>query len=98
MKLYKTLTKDYGPYSNYKYTDFKFWLPPINDIKICERGYHYCQPEDLIGWLSDQIFEIETFGETLREDDKCVAQQISLDARYGKRICIILLQRTWWRI
>lgn len=39
----------------------------------CERGYHYCQPKDLVGWLSDQI---ETFGETLREDDKCVAQQI----------------------
>lgn len=76
MKLYKTLTKDYDSYSNYKYTDFKFWLPPINDIKIYERGYHYCQPEDLIGWLSDQIFEIETFGETLREGDKCVAQQI----------------------
>ena len=27
------------------------WMPPIDKIKPCQRGYHLCREQDLLGYL-----------------------------------------------
>jgi hypothetical protein len=35
------------------------WLPRIDDIVACQRGYHVCEGRDLIQWLHERIWVIE---------------------------------------
>jgi len=35
------------------------WMPKIENISLCERGYHLCRRQDLIYWLHPTIYEVE---------------------------------------
>src|SRR3989337_2754193 len=48
------------------------WMPEIKNIEPCRRGYHLCQPEDLIHWLNEEIYEAEGREKAIRQDDKTV--------------------------
>ena len=84
--LYKTTTADHkGPYSGFDFSPYLprngkpgKWLPKVEALEMCERGYHFCEIGDLLDWLDAEIYEVETRGETLEGDDKCAAQQIRL--------------------
>ena len=54
------------------------WMPPIVDIKPCERGYHLCRVQDLPHWIGvegAEVWEAEYRGERIDENDKiCVSE------------------------
>ena len=55
------------------------WMPPILDIKPCERGYHLCRPQDLLKWHGVTLWKAEYRGVYLVHDDsKIVAEQARL--------------------
>ncbi len=55
------------------------WMPKIENIIPCQRGYHLCRREDLIVWLNAEIYEAEGKGTFIRHDDnKDVFQQARL--------------------
>ena len=54
------------------------WMPKIDDIELCERGYHFFRREDLVYWLDEEIWEVKVRGDILFGDDKGVAQQARL--------------------
>ena len=57
------------------------WMPKIENIQPCERGYHLCKPEHLILWLDEEIWIAEYKGEMIEQDDKIVVQQARLVSR-----------------
>ena len=59
------------------------WMPKIDDIIPCERGYHLCRREDLIHWLNKEIYEAEGRGEFIRHDDN---KDVFPEARLLRRI------------
>lgn len=58
------------------------WMPPIEDIVLCERGYHVCKREQLVLWLGPAIWTVETRGEHAEADNK----QAWSEARLVKRL------------
>jgi hypothetical protein len=90
MTYYKFLTENNkGSFSGFDYTDYLpkngkpgKWLPLIEDLEMCETGYHACKKADVLEWLNAQMFEVELRGETIVGDNKVVAQQM----RYVKKI------------
>ena len=55
------------------------WMPKIEGkLELCANGYHICQPQDLIHWLDEAIFEVEFDGEIVEDDDKCVVRKARL--------------------
>jgi hypothetical protein len=42
------------------------WMPKIENIEPCVRGYHLCREEDLLEWLNEEIYEAEGRGNFIR--------------------------------
>jgi len=54
------------------------WMPKIENIEPCVRGYHLCRVEDLVCWLNKEIYEAEGRGEFVRHVDKDVFPEARL--------------------
>ena len=56
------------------------WMPEINGIQMCERGYHVCAAQEILTWIKEgcQIFEAENAGESMDGDNKTVCSQVRL--------------------
>ena len=54
------------------------WMPRIEMIVPCESGYHVCTKDQLVLWLGPRIHEVETRGDVLTLEDKCVAHEARL--------------------
>ena len=54
------------------------WMPKIENIEPCVRGYHLCRVEDLVYWLNAEIYEAEGRGEFIRHVDKDVFPEARL--------------------
>ena len=85
MKYYKVLGKDgvscYGGSGQWhlpKNGKPGKWMPKIEDIDPCARGYHLCEASDLREWLNEEIYEAEGRGESVRDEDKTVFEQARL--------------------
>jgi len=87
MKYYKFLQKDGEPaYGTGKWYLPKGkrkgkWMPFIEDIGLCKRGYHACEQKDLIQWTNKELYEVELKGTIIKDDNKVVAQQARLIRR-----------------
>lgn len=60
------------------------WLPYVNEIKVCESGYHFTDFDHLHTWADDKLYEIE-FAENqtlLNDGTKWCAHQIRLTRQY----------------
>lgn len=83
MKYYKFLTADNrGQYSEFDFTEYLpkngkpgKWLPKVENVSMCEAGYHACGKEDVIEWLNAQALEVELMGVT-KGDNKSVAKKM----------------------
>ena len=54
------------------------WMPKIDNIKPCQRGYHFVMLSQLPQWLGPTLYELEVRGEVINLSDKSVAQQARL--------------------
>ena len=54
------------------------WMPKIEDIALCSRGYHVVDFEHLLDWRGMLLCEAEIRGDNIRDNSKIVAQQIRL--------------------
>ena len=85
-KYYKFLTEhNTGAYSEFDYSEYLpkgnkpgKWLPKVEKIELCSRGYHACKKADVLDWLNAQMFEVELRGETIEDATKIVAQQMRI--------------------
>ena len=57
------------------------WMPLIEGIYPCVRGYHICKGEQVLHWLNEELYEVEIKGEQIREDNKIVASEARLVRR-----------------
>ena len=57
------------------------WMPFIEDIEPCERGYHLCKAEYILDWLGPVIWEAAYKGELIEDEDKVVVQQARIIRR-----------------
>ncbi|HUV93083.1 MAG TPA: hypothetical protein VMV80_08350, partial [Anaerolineales bacterium] len=66
-KYYKFLTEDnYGEYSGFDFTEYLPngdepgpWLPEVEQLELCELGYHACTSNQLLNWCNAQLWEVE---------------------------------------
>jgi hypothetical protein len=54
------------------------WMPKVEDIKLCERGYHGVEVKDILHWAAEKLYVMETRGKIITGDDKIVAQEARL--------------------
>ncbi len=54
------------------------WMPPIEDIKPCVRGYHVFERQNVLAWLGETMYEAEARGATIDHDDKTVCESARL--------------------
>lgn len=54
------------------------WMPPIQDVALCKRGYHLCRSTDLIQWLGPRIYVAEYRGQRVDGEDKIVVSEARL--------------------
>ena len=54
------------------------WMPRIENIVPCERGYHVFERKDIMQWLNATLYEAEVRGETIDHEDKIVAESCRL--------------------
>jgi hypothetical protein len=86
MSEYKSLTKENkGPYSDFDFTAYLpkgkhpgKWLPKVDCLELCVSGWHGCRDGDILNYLDANIYEIETRGEILTDEDKFSVQRIRL--------------------
>ena len=76
---YKYLNKDRkSPTQNWQWPPVGTWTPLIDDLIICESGYHVCRPAphfDLLEWYGEKLYEVEIRGKVINSDNKlCVTQ------------------------
>jgi hypothetical protein len=57
------------------------WMPHIEDIELCRRGYHACEWKDVLRWGSAELYIVELGGKVIIGDDKVVAQTARLLSR-----------------
>ena len=57
------------------------WMPEIQDIQLCRRGYHLCRESDVVYWLAPTIYRAEMRGVSIEGDDKIVVSQARLLTR-----------------
>ena len=71
--LHKFLRADLvSPYAEHQWREGE-WVDAEGDLVMCENGIHVCRPQDLIHWLDETLWEVETRGEVLDGDNKlCV--------------------------
>ena len=82
-RLFKVLTKDATPChgGNGKWNTHGKWMPRIENIALCQRGYHLCRERDVVGWLGPTIWEAAYRGERIDGSDKIVVSQARLIRR-----------------
>jgi hypothetical protein len=56
------------------------WMPVVDNILACYRGYHLCRRADLIYWLGPTIWIAEGRGTCIQCNDKVVFEQARLVA------------------
>ena len=86
MTLYKSLRENnHSPYADFDFTPYLpkngkpgKWLPKVSDLQLCASGYHGCKDGDILEYLRDNIYEVETRGEVRDGNDKFTAHQIRL--------------------
>ena len=61
---------------------YRKWMPHIDNIEACRRGYHVCREHDLVLWLGPTIWEVEIKGDVIELHDKVVAS----DARLVRKV------------
>lgn len=54
------------------------WLPPINNIEPCKRGYHVMTADQLCYWPGWSLYEVEVKGDIIEGDEKVVVSQARL--------------------
>jgi hypothetical protein len=54
------------------------WMPEIEVIQPCVRGYHLCRVQDLSQWLGPRLFVAEAKGNRIDCSDKIVVGQARL--------------------
>ena len=81
-KLYKIVGTDFGPLHGGKGTWFApkgskpgKWMPKIDDVKACKRGYHLIPAKAIVEWLppsfkAGYLCEAEGFGASDKDGDK----------------------------
>ena len=57
------------------------WMPEIQDIQLCRRGYHLCRESDVVYWLAPTIYRAEMRGVSIEGGDKIVVSQARLLTR-----------------
>ena len=79
-QLYKVLNENRRPIhgGNGQWLPAGEWMPPIENIVLCERGYHVCNREELVLWLGPAIWTVETRGEHAEANDKQVWSEARL--------------------
>ena len=88
---YKALTSDNkGPHSGFDFAPYLptkrkngtwkagKWPPKVEELEMCESGYHTANSNTIIEWLNENIYEVETRGKKLKGDTKNAFQQIRL--------------------
>ena len=84
MEYYKFLTEDNkGSNSGFDFTKYLPvddnpgpWLPKIENLLMCESGYHACKRADVFAWLNAQMFVVELRGKKLKGGEKDCAQEM----------------------
>lgn len=59
------------------------WTPVVEDVELCERGYHVMDKDHLIDWINAQCFEAEVL-EPEQGDNKYVCKSIRLTRKIEK--------------
>ena len=54
------------------------WMPRIDNIIPCERGYHVCRRKDLSRWIGEELWLVEVRGEAVEAENKVVASEARL--------------------
>ena len=85
MKLYKVLGKEGKPCNGGtgvwhlpKGKRPGKWMPAIENIQACKRGYHLCRKGDLLNWFNETIYEAEGKGRNIKRNDKIVYEKARL--------------------
>ena len=86
MTYYKVLKNGRSPYASYDYSEYLpkdgkpgKWLPKVDNLELCDSGYHVTDAEHLIDWIDgNQLFEVEVKRKVLKGDNKTTCQQIRL--------------------
>jgi hypothetical protein len=81
---YKFLQNDNtGEYSGFDYSKYLpkgfskgEWLPKVENIELCESGYHVCTVENILEWKNEKLYIVELRGKTEDGDSKTVGQQM----------------------
>ena len=79
MTYYKFMKKGcIGSFSGKKLEPDK-WLPPIEgDLVICKNGYHGCDAEHLAEWVDEELYTLETRGDSLHDNRKDCFREIKM--------------------
>jgi hypothetical protein len=75
-----------GRFSDYRWPlpaegGFGDWVDAGEELEDCRTGVHACTPRQLLGWIDDELWEIELDGEIIERDAMIVAQRGRLLAR-----------------
>jgi hypothetical protein len=54
------------------------WTPVLARLVPCVRGYHVCEPRQLIEWIGPELWRVEWRGESVDAGDKLVVAQARL--------------------
>ncbi len=55
------------------------WMPKIQgELYLCENGYHLINPENLLDWLSEELYEAEYRGDFVTDGLKTACRQVRL--------------------
>ena len=90
MAYYKFLTSDHkGPYSEFDFSTYLprgkrpgKWLPVVEQLEMCNSGYHACEFADVLSWAEREMYEVELAGKLLPGDNKVTAQRL----RFVRRV------------
>jgi hypothetical protein len=67
-----------GPVSGAAWPEPGVWLEVPGELAACARGVHVCRTQDLAHWLSDELWELETHGDSLPGTDCLVVPKARL--------------------
>jgi hypothetical protein len=57
------------------------WVEAEGALTMCDRGAHLCRPVDLSYWIHDELWEVETEGESIAGIDCLIARRARLVRR-----------------
>ena len=59
------------------------WMPKIDNVIVCQRGYHSLRKTDVVHWFGPTIWEAETRGPLVKQDNKIVSSEIRIVRKLG---------------